>query len=551
MSEVPEPNSIAKAKVVPLQRLSGLWLIPIVTLIVAGVMVYNNYRSQGPLITITLANAAGLQEGVTKIKTRDVEIGQVEEITLNSALDGVVVTARIHNDFRFLLKSDSRFWVVQPTVSLAGVSGLNTLITGQYIRFSPGEARSTSNEFTGLDQAPLTPLGSPGLHVTLMTEGDFSLSKGDSIHYQGIDVGKIEDLRFDLAAGRIYYDAFIEAPFHELITSDTRFWKASGLRAALTSEGFEVETGTVDSILLGGISFTTPAGQLTSETLTEKSEFYVYPNRNAIYDRQYKFAVQYWIMVRESISGLSVDGRVMHRGVQVGRVLRTDYIPEGRNLLDRTLDIPVLIEINPGRLGLPDSENSLQLATADINTWIRQGLTATIKSQNFLLGQQMVELEYKADSLATELSYFNELVVIPTGLDSIQKFTYSIEELLTKLNQLPLETMLDNVSELAVDAGSTLENMDALIASANELMANDRNTTMLNQVTDTLAALESLALSFSAESRTSQEMQSTLNAITDLMNEFRPLAVELKNKPNSLVFPTATQPELQPTRKLP
>jgi len=100
-------------------------------------------------------------------------------------------------------------------------------------------------------------------------------------------------------------------------------------------------------------------------------------------------------------------------------------------------------------------------------------------------------------------------------------------------------------------AGSTLENMNALIASANELMANDRNTTMLNQVTDTLAALESLALSFSAESRTSQEMQSTLNAITDLMNEFRPLAVELKNKPNSLIFPAATQPELVPTRKLP
>lgn len=551
MSDLPETAAIAKAKVSPLRRLSGFWVIPIVTLIVAAVLVYEDYRSQGPLISITFANAAGLEAGVTRIKTRDVEVGQVEDITLSEALDGVVVTARIHNDFRSLLKADSRFWVVQPTVSLSGVSGLNTLITGQYIRFSPGSASQQSSEFAGLDQAPVTPLGTPGLHVTLVTDGDFSFSRGDSVHHQGINVGKIEDVRFDFGSGRIYYDAFIEAPFHELVTSDTRFWKASGLRAALTSDGFEVETGTVDSVLLGGLSFTTPAGQLGDEILTDQSEFYVYPNRNAIYDQQYKYAVQYWIMVSDSISGLNVDARVMYRGIQVGRVLRTDYIPEGRNLLDRSLDIPVLIEINPGRLGLPDSENSLQRATDDINAWVGQGLSATIKTQNFLLGQQMVELGYSDGLARTELQTFNDLVVIPTDVDSIQKFTFSIEELLAKLNQLPLETMLDNVSKLAVDAGTTLENMNTLIASATELTESDNNTAMLTQVTNTMAALEALAMSFSDESRTNQQMQQTLDAITDLMNEFRPLAVELKNKPNSLVFPATAQPELEPTRKQP
>ena len=42
-------------------------------------MVYDDWSRQGPLITIEFPTAEGLEEGVTKIKTRDVEVGQVEE----------------------------------------------------------------------------------------------------------------------------------------------------------------------------------------------------------------------------------------------------------------------------------------------------------------------------------------------------------------------------------------------------------------------------------------------------------------------------------------
>ncbi len=125
------------AKVAPLKRVSALWLIPIVTLLVGAWMVYDNWSQQGPLITIEFASAEGLEAGKTKIKTLDVEVGQVEQITLNKNLDGVIVTARIDIGFRDLLRQGSLFWVVQPNVSLSGVSGLGTILTGQYIRFSP------------------------------------------------------------------------------------------------------------------------------------------------------------------------------------------------------------------------------------------------------------------------------------------------------------------------------------------------------------------------------------------------------------------------------
>ena len=102
------------AKIAPLRRISPLWLIPIVTLLVGAWMVYDDWSKQGPLITIEFSTAEGLEEGVTKIKTRDVDVGQVEKITLNSELNGVIISARLNNEFRDLLVEGSRFWVVQP-----------------------------------------------------------------------------------------------------------------------------------------------------------------------------------------------------------------------------------------------------------------------------------------------------------------------------------------------------------------------------------------------------------------------------------------------------
>lgn len=43
-------------------------------------MLYQQLSSQDPLVTIEFAAASGLEPGKTKIKTRDVDIGQVEKL---------------------------------------------------------------------------------------------------------------------------------------------------------------------------------------------------------------------------------------------------------------------------------------------------------------------------------------------------------------------------------------------------------------------------------------------------------------------------------------
>lgn len=546
-----ERVSATPANITPEKRVSGLWFIPLLTVAVGAWMIYDNWASQGPLITIEFETAAGLEAGKTLIKTREVQIGLVEEITLKSQLDGVLVIARINREFRDLLVEGSRFWVVQPEVTLSGVTGLGTLISGQYIRFSPEQEGATSDYFKGLEQPPLTPLGTPGLRVTLTTEGDYTFSRGDRIEYYGITVGTIEDVEFNFEENQVYYNAFIQAPYHELITSNTRFWKASGIHAEFSGAGFTLDIGSMRTLISEGISFSIPDGQFQGEAVAESALYYIYPSRAAINERLYIYSLRYWVMVNNGIGGLLVGAPVSHRGVQIGKVLRTDYIPEGQTLLNKDLPIPVLIEINPGRLGLPDTEQSLQRASDDINNWISEGLIATIRTQNFVLGQQSIDLAYDEQFANTQLQTFTDLVVIPTGEDTLQKFADGIERLLTKVNELPVETLLADLESLLTQGSATLASVQSLTESGEEFFNDSRNSALVEQSTQTMRAFELLAQGFSSESQTNQEILKLMQSLTGLVEEFRPLVNDIKNTPNSLVFPVQTEAELTPARKLP
>lgn len=548
MSEKENSNAVP-ASITPEKRVSGMWLIPLLTVVVGAWMVFDSWASQGPLITIEFETAEGLEAGKTMIKTREVQIGLVEEITLNSALDGVLVSARINREFRDLLVEGSRFWVVQPEVTLSGVTGLGTLISGQYIRFSPEQVGEQSDYFKGLEQPPLTPLGTPGLRVTLTNAGDYAFARGDRIEYYGITVGTIEDVEFNFEVNQVYYNAFIQAPYHELITSNTRFWKASGIRAEFNGAGFTLDIGSVRTLISEGISFSVPDGQFEGEIVSDRALFFIYPSRAAINERQFTYSIRYWVMVNSGIGGLAVGAPVSHRGVQIGKVLRTDFIPEGQTLLNKDVPIPVLIEINPGRLGLPDTEESLQRASNDIDNWISEGLIATIRTQNFILGQQSIDLAYDEKFANTELQTFTDLVVIPTGEDTLQKFADGIEQLITKVNELPIEDLMADIRTLLSEGSATLASIQTLTETGNEFFNNSRNAELVEQSTETMRAFETLAQGFSSDSQANQEILKLMQSLSGLVEEFRPLVNDIKNTPNSLVFPVQAEDELTPARK--
>ena len=197
------------AKVKSTTSISRIWIIPILVVLIGGWMVYYQWKNQGPLITLEVQSATGIEVNKTPIKVKDLEIGQVKKITLKPDLEGVLVTARIDANAAHLLTENTEFWVVAPRISFSEVSGLNTLLSGSYIAMSADDTGKEKLHFVALERPPVTPPGTPGLHLILKSDDEFAYKPGDPIIYKGFKVGEFEDAVFNIEERVVYYDAFI------------------------------------------------------------------------------------------------------------------------------------------------------------------------------------------------------------------------------------------------------------------------------------------------------------------------------------------------------
>ena len=120
--------SNAEAKISKRRKFSGIWVIPVVAVLIGAWMVVYSFMNEGPHIKIRFSTAEGIEAGKTKIKVRNVEIGVVESAELGEDLKSVVVHANLEKFSRKLLREDTQFWVVRPRVGARGVSGIGTLL---------------------------------------------------------------------------------------------------------------------------------------------------------------------------------------------------------------------------------------------------------------------------------------------------------------------------------------------------------------------------------------------------------------------------------------
>ncbi|WP_218397909.1 intermembrane transport protein PqiB [Alteromonas lipotrueae] len=540
-----------EAKVTSTKSISRIWIIPILVVVVGGWMVYQQWKNQGPLITIELQSATGIEVNKTPIKVRDLDVGQVKKITLKPNLDGVLVTARIDANASHLLTDKSEFWVVAPRISFSEVSGLNTLLSGSYIAMAANDSGKEQLNFIALERPPVTPAGTPGLHVILQSDDEFAYKPGDPIIYKGFKVGEFEDAVFNIEERVVYYDAFIEAPYHKLVTENTRFWDVSGVKLKLESSGVKMETGSLETLLANGITFGVPEGVQIGERVVENAFFTIYGDIATASNARYKLAAEYVLLVDESVRGLTVGAPVEYRGIEIGNVTAINSFPavEG-NILERDYPIPVIINIYPGKVRQPDTEEGLNAIKQTMRNWLRKDLRATLRMGNVLTGGLFVDLQHvsKPDD-SDEIAVLNGYEVIPTVSNEFTQITQKADAILDKINQLPLDDMVSNVllavedMKLAAQSVETAsDDFDLLIENVDTELLN----TNLNQV---LISLDSLLKNYSEGGLSQSEIKETVDTMQDTMRNLQPLLLKLNQSPNSLIFTDSNSSGIEPKAK--
>ena len=104
-------------------RIPLVWIIPLVAALIGVFLAARTYYEQGPTITIQFKTGEDLEPGKTRIKYKDVDVGQIAAVALAEDGSHVVATARLARQASRLLVDDTRFWVVSAKVSGSSVSG--------------------------------------------------------------------------------------------------------------------------------------------------------------------------------------------------------------------------------------------------------------------------------------------------------------------------------------------------------------------------------------------------------------------------------------------
>ncbi|MFP4137001.1 MAG: intermembrane transport protein PqiB [Halomonas sp.] len=531
-------GSLHRARPSPQARFSPIWILPVVALAIGAWLVWDDYRSRGPLITLTIPNAEGIEAGSTLLKTRNVEVGRVEEVQLAEDLSRAVITARMSPDSEPMLVEDSRFWVVKPRVGREGISGLGTVLSGAYIQLEPGQAEVQARRFEVSDQAPVAPAGAEGLRINLVSQLGNSLRVGDPVTYQGYTVGRVEEATFDAASRRMQHRVFIEAPYDTLVTDSTRFWSASGVDLRLDSEGVRVNVESLESLLGGGVTFGVPEDLPLGQAVEADATFRLYADEDDARQGTFNRYLEYVLLVDDSVRGLSRGAPVEFRGVRVGTVAAVPWNftaeqPAGRG----GFAIPVLIRIEPQRLGIENQEVDIDEWRQRYERFFEMGLRATLKSGNLLTGAMFVDLNFQRDLEGEyEPLTFVDQRVFPTTSGGFALIESQITDLLAKLNDLEVEPLLEGLDRNLGSSEATLAEVRALSTSLRELVEQPDTRKVPTNLNATLAELRDTLEGVSPESAAYQELVGAVERLERLMRDLQPAARTLSDNPRALLF---------------
>ena len=325
-------DAIPVAELHPRERLSIVWLVPLVALAIGGWLLYQSLISADSLIHVRFDSGDGLKEGKTELRYQGVVIGQLKELHLAADGDGVQAQLAVKHSAANLLRQGSRFWLVKPQISLQGVSGLDTLVSGVYISFDPGPDEAPLEEaFSALASPPPDAQGEHSLVVQLHTDTLGSIQEGSPIHYRDIAVGRVQRYELNPATDRITIYAGINEPYRDLIRDNTRFWNNSGIRLEGGLSGLKLQTRSLAAMLMGGISFDLPEGEKPGQTVQSNQLFHLYPDFETA-NTGITISV-----VFERADGLEAGvTAVQYRGLKVGTVSKVRF---GDNLNEVIADI--------------------------------------------------------------------------------------------------------------------------------------------------------------------------------------------------------------------
>ena len=350
---------------------------------------------------------------------------------------------------------DAKFWVVKPSISITGISGLNTLLSGNYIGFQPGISDNSWDTFGGLDEAPVI-TEQRGRQFVLTASDLGSLDVGTPIYYRRLQVGQV--IGFDLAPDgkSVVLKIFVNAPYDKFVYPGTRFWNASGIDVSVGADGLNVRTESLVALLVGGVSFDLPPELAPTESAAANATFTLYRDRVTALRATDPNARRYVLHFNESLRGLSVGAPVTFLGLPAGEVSSVGLAFDAASA---TIRPRVVITFSPERLlaygNVPAEVQPFKTAMQDpqkrgaiLRRLVEdRGLRAQLKTGNLLTGQLYVAFDYYPGAAKVKLDLRQPEIELPVVPGTFAVLEAKLTSILDKIDKMPLEAIGSNHQE--------------------------------------------------------------------------------------------------------
>lgn len=532
LNRLPEAVAIAKRRRLP----QLVWIVPLIAVLIGAWLVANAIAQRGPTVVISFLAAEGIEPGKTRIRYKDVDIGEVKSVALAKDRSHVLVTAQLAKQAEEFLVSDTRFWVVRPRVSGGKISGIGTLLSGAYIGVDVGKSSEESSQFVGLEVAPILTSGLPGRHFVLHAGDIGSLDVGSPIYFRRIQVGEVVALELDKDGGNVTVKAFIHAPYDRYVTARTRFWNASGVDVSLDANGVRLQSQSLAAILLGGIAFETPASEQKADEAPANAAFVLHPDRTLAMKAPDGEPLILTLNFADSIRGLTPGAPVDFRGIVVGEVLSLGVEYEQER---EWFHFPVRVALYTERIGLrlrgsglgKDANSAASVRQGLLKAMNERGFRAQLRTGNLLTGQLYIALDFFPNLQKNHIDWSKAPRELPTVRGNFEELQVSLAKVLAKLEKMPLD-------EIGADLRNLLKTVDHSVSSIDKLAQRidgevaPEITAGIKDLRATLATLDRL---LAVDSPLQQEARDALREIGRAAQSLRTLSDTLERQPEALI----------------
>lgn len=354
------PTTPTNARIKSRRKISPFWLLPFIALLIAGWLVWTNYQERGTTVTIDFASADGIVPSRTPVRYQGVEVGLVQGISMTDDLRTIKIKASIKSDMKDALREDTQFWLVTPKASLAGVSGLDALVGGNYIGMVPGKGKPRDT-FVALDTQPKYRVNAGEMLIHLHTPDLGSLNSGSLVYFHKIPVGRVYDYSINSGNKGVTVDVLIERRFTNLVKKDSRFWNVSGVKADVSLSGAKVQLESLAALVNGAIAFDSPEQSPQAKT---DDNFDLYPD---LAHSQRGVNITLDLPDGKNLKANSTP--LMYQGLEVGTLTGLTLQPDGKVTGSLTIDPSVTglmrtgtrIEMRSPKVSLTDTSLSALL----------------------------------------------------------------------------------------------------------------------------------------------------------------------------------------------